>query len=374
MIVSEKLSDVLFENYNDPQKNKVYKFDYILRRYIRENYSQCLSHPIFDNINKENIDVIELTKLIVNDLNLSFLNIKTDSKNKNFASYISYKKLIHYSERACNSNNATKLEIVFHEVAHAFEDIFFSESSGESHGSLYVFTLMELLSKYNVISKENFISLGDSVSGKIRIMDEFKFQIIQLTKDTMERILKTSMEPLDGERAIEYNSCVTNKYAEYELKRYFLKDNKNNTFINIIHYDYIDSDDDKIIMSTYDRNQYQKVEFNIFNSFTEEELLKTVVFSPIHKLDCDGFQIHSERHRYEYGFMFFEINISEYLMGYKPDVCILEEISCDRKKVTEHLNAIAKKMKKDGCKIIKTKNITEYEFYRSQICKLKKKK
>ncbi len=374
MLVSEKTSDVLFENYNDPQKNKVYELDNVLRVHIHNNYSQCLNHPIFDNINKENIDVFELTKLIIDDLGLSFLNIKTDNKSKHFASYVSYGNYLHYSEDAIDASNASKLEIVFHEIAHAFDDIFFSESSHESHGSIYVFTLMELLSKYNVVSKEDFISLGNNVSGKIRVMDEFKFRIIQLTKDAMERIIKDSMESVDGEKSIEYDSCVTKKYPEYELKKYFLKDNKNNTFINILHYDYVNSNDDKIIMSTYDRNEYQKVGFNIFNDLTEEELFKTVVFSPIHKLDCDGFQIHTERHLYDYGFMYFEIEESNYFNNYRNNETIYNEISRDKKKVAQDLKDISNKMKKEGYRVIKTKNISEFEFYQAQVCILKKKK
>jgi hypothetical protein len=228
-------------------------------------------------------------------------------------------------------------------VAHLMVREYYNSLS--SHGGLFVYTLRMLLSKYGLISFNEFEKCAVLANVKIDIVDDCIDKIETFDLSLSDDLIKSFSDKS------EMRSTTKNKNGDIIQCFYFVKyDNKKERLL-------LDYQANKITLTTMNLFAYEKESENIFKNVEIDELLNSVFYSPALKYDDYG-NVTRTRLGSEYGYE--KVSMID-LGGGRYSLEKDQDVFYSKKESNEEIVKSHKQSKVDGITSKRYHHASEYE-------------
>ena len=255
------IETIKFEKTQDRQKHLVYSLDSELSLLIKQK--KITPRIIFKDIKNE-LDIIEFTKKILEDFAISTYESKILKSKITQISYVQF-NTINYAPQHTKGNF---IETVIHEITHVLSVSHFNYNSDAVHDGFFVALFKKVLEHYNIINHSEWkIASFLSSNHKTEIYNDSDISINMITKK-------------EAELLIDLNYTKTNKK---DLTIYEYKNNESNT-LNIIRIDHLT---DKATHTTRKLMPYERT-INLFSQWTAEELVNFTLLSQPYTCRTEG--------------------------------------------------------------------------------------
>jgi hypothetical protein len=323
----------------DSQRSKVYSMDRLLKKTINQRIkvNEIDLTKLYGELEDKN-DIIKLTEKIFDDFSLSGCTACV-SNSATFSFCRS--RSITYTSFAFTNND---IETVIHEVSHLVINALFGYHS-DGHGALYVTVFKYLLNYYNLINNEDFDKINQMMTGnKVK---EFSDYFIDF-------------------------KFISNNQADELISKYEIKERSYSSSFEHLKFKDLNGNFEIIIRKNLLNNKsiyikrnlflYEE-EGNVFSKMTNKDLLNTVLFSPPHKMCCDGYPSRTKYYS-EYGYSYLEVStVREDKLRECSDY---EHTQCKVTAKTK-LEEAFKNFKENGFNCRKFNNLREFENIKSQL-------
>lgn len=345
----------------DTFKYPVYAFDNEIDKRIKEKGSYF--PKLFRHLPKD-ASLFEIGQNIIDDFNLGSVTIRQNRSSRISTYGASEIRLTPSVVR----NHC--LEILLHEFAHLFNAVFFPADADHDGGYLVAFRF--LLNHYDIISNEEFDEMVENSPHNIQLFKDYLISFEVVAESDLEATLEEykNLEP--------ESKLIKEKYKESLSERWTYRYVSFHADLTAIHLFNEESKDTfvynpkmKGIGFIIKLNYFKYEKAQPFECITEEELLKTMLVSPVANYDSYGYIIRSKHAWYEPSFKykrFDEVLEDNIYYRYKNEHIVECDFS-DRALAMKERTAFLKDFRKEGWNIIIAKNNDQFDSINLQLMK-----
>lgn len=333
-------ADVKKQIFKDAQKNRVYDFDSLLEKEIEK-----IERPfetLWEKYGRKPT-IQEISNFISTDFGLPVKDIKTTNANQSFYQTGSI---------TLNQYHKNNIEVLMHEYAHYFCDVFFRTKNQTIHGGEFMSVFRFLLNHYNLISTEKFNQLINIEGLNVDVYTDFIVSFDNLTEKEYLIKIDEAKQKYSEEDIYFWDSWgYIERYFYSSKTKYFnfIKNESNNKFFLI----------------TLKKLGYEND--GLFDDLTNDDINNTVLVSPSHLMDHDGFPCRGRYSFKYYGFSvikgedFFNTDYIHFYSSYNTVEFLSNgEDLKDKKETNTEKKDYINYLKNKGFNVIITKSIKEY--------------